>query len=44
MPMVSIPFTLMAVLDLGLYQMDVKTTFIHGGSNDNIYLEKPEVS
>ncbi|MCO5577886.1 hypothetical protein L7F22_031721 [Adiantum nelumboides] len=35
-------FTLTAVLDLKLYQMDVKTAFSHGDIDEEIYMKQPE--
>jgi hypothetical protein len=34
--------TLAASLDLELEQLDVKTTFLHGDFNEEIYMEQPE--
>ena len=33
---------LVAQLDLDLYQMDVKTAFLHGDLHDEIYMEQPK--
>ena len=33
---------LLAIWDLELEQLDVKTTFLHGNINEEFYMEQPE--
>ena len=35
-------FALTVVLDLELYQMDVKTAFLHGDIDEEIFMRQPE--
>ena len=39
---IRIVLALMALLDLELQQLDVKTTFLHGDLDEEIYMEQPE--
>ena len=35
-------FAFMAALDLELFQMDVKTAFLHGDLDEELYMKQPE--
>ena len=35
-------FALTATLDLDLFPMDVKTAFLHGGLDEDLYMKQPE--
>ena len=39
---IRIVLALVAVLDLELEQLDVKTTFLHGDLDEEIFMEQPE--
>ena len=39
---IHIVLAIVALLDLELEQLDVKTTFLHGDLDDEIYMEQPE--
>ena len=39
---IRIVLALVALLDLELEQLDVKTTFLHGDLDEEIYMEQPE--
>jgi len=39
---IRIVLALVALLDLELQQLDVKTTFLHGDLDEEIYMEQPE--
>ena len=39
---IRIILSLVACLDLELYQMDVKTTFLNGELREDIYMDQPE--
>ena len=38
---VHVLLALVALLDLELEQLDVKTSFLHGDLNEDIYMEQP---
>ena len=40
---IRIVLALVALLDLELEKLDVKTTFLHGDLDEEIYMEQPEV-
>ena len=42
MTMLRMMLALVAKNDFGLLQMDVKTTFLHGHLDDEIYMEQPK--
>ena len=35
-------FALTAAMDLELFQMDVKTAFLHGDLDEELYMKQPE--
>ena len=39
---IRILFSLTSIHNLFVHQMDVKTTFLNGDLNDEVYLEQPE--
>ena len=39
---IRVVLALVALLDLELEQLDVKTTFLHGDLDEKIYMEQPE--